>query len=104
MSTGVFEHTLTVTDGTGAVASDAVTVVINHPPPPPPPPATVINSIKWGVDFSGGGYQVLVAFNNPMNQASAETAANYRLNGTATNPTSATLGGDRPPHWSLGFR
>ncbi|MCP4249162.1 MAG: hypothetical protein GY778_19125, partial [bacterium] len=36
----------------------------------------------------------MVKFSQPMNQAAAETPTHYRINGTATNPASATLGGD----------
>ncbi|MCP4247093.1 MAG: hypothetical protein GY778_08590, partial [bacterium] len=95
LGTGAFEFTLTVADGTGATASDTVTVTISSGGGGGATPApTVINSIKRGADFAGGGYQVLVKFSQPMNQAAAETSTNYRINGTATNPASATLGGD----------
>ncbi len=86
---GAYEFTLTVTDGTGTTASDAVTIRIVAAGGAPA--SAVINSVKWGADFANGGYQVLVEFNQAMDQASAETVGNYQINETSTNPTSATL-------------
>lgn len=94
LGTGTFEFTLTVTDGTGSVATDTATVTVSSSIPPPAPAATTISSITWGADFVGGGYQVAVVFSEPMDATTAQTVGNYRINGTATNPTTATLGGD----------
>ncbi len=93
MGFGATEFTLTVSDGTGATASDALTITVSGGGGGGPAP-TAINSVKWGPDFAGGGYQVLVEFSQGMNQASAETLTSYRINGTATNPTSASLVGN----------
>ncbi len=89
---GIIEFTLTVTDGTGATDSDTVIVTIIEGGGPAP---TTISSIMWNADYAGAGYQVLVEFSQGMNQASAEMPGNYRINGTMTNPTTASLSGDR---------
>jgi hypothetical protein len=56
--------------------------------------APTVSSVTWGDGYTGGGYQVTVVFNESMDEATAESTANYRINGTSTNPTSATLGND----------
>ena len=40
------------------------------------------------------GYQLTVVFNEAMDETTAETVGNYRINGTATNPATAALGND----------
>jgi hypothetical protein len=56
--------------------------------------APTISSTAWAANFAGPGYQVTVVFNEAMDETTAETLANYRINGTAVNPTTASLGND----------
>ena len=56
--------------------------------------APTISSTTWASGFAGPGYQLTVVFNEAMDQTTAETLANYRINGTAVNPTTASLGTD----------
>jgi hypothetical protein len=83
---GTFMFTLTVTDSQGLSDTDTVDVVVSNP--------TTLSSLTWGANFNTGGYSVLAVFSQGLNETSAETAANYRVSGTTTSPTSAALGTD----------
>jgi hypothetical protein len=55
---------------------------------------TTVSSVNWGAGYGSGGYQVIVVFSGAVDETTAETVAYWRINGTSTNPASATLGSD----------
>lgn len=56
--------------------------------------APTVSSATWAANLTSAGYQIQVVFGESMDQTSVETEANWRINGTTTAPSSATLGTD----------
>ena len=83
--TGTFTFVLTVTDGEGVSSSDSVDVTVVT--------ATTVSSATWGSNRTDS-YNVSVVFDQDVDQASAETVTNYRINGTTTTATTAVLSAD----------
>lgn len=83
---GTFVFTLTVTDTEGTSATDTMSVTVAGQEP--------LTSLTWAADFTTGGYRAVAVFAQALAKSSAETTANYRVTGTSTTPTSASLGAD----------
>lgn len=83
---GVTTFTLTVTDAAGATATDTVIVTASE--------VAALTSLTWGADFAEGGYQVVAVFSHALNLTSAQNRSNYRITGTTTIPSSASVSGD----------
>ena len=84
-ATGATTFTLTVTDGEGVTDTDTVVVTALD--------ATGLTSLTWGAD-QADAYQVVAVFDHDLDETTAETVSNYRINGTTTSPTTAALGTD----------
>ncbi len=82
---GVVNYTLTVTDALGAIDTDMVTINISA--------SASVSALRWGADYSAGGYQLLATFTREMDETQATNTANYLVNGTL-NPISAALSED----------
>ncbi len=83
---GTFVFTLTVTDTEGTSATDTMTVTVAG--------QDALTSLTWAADYTAGGYQVVAVFAQALTRSSAQTTSNYRVTGTSTTPTAATLGTD----------
>lgn len=82
-TTGDFTFTLKVTDGGGTVEEDSVLITVTQ--------MTTLQTLTWGADYAGPGYQLIAAFSKPVDKATAERVTSYRVTGTEIYPASAIL-------------
>jgi hypothetical protein len=83
---GSFTFTLTVIDGQGTTEQDSMVVEVSQ--------RTTLSKLSWGANYGGDGYQLLAEFSKSVDRFSAERVTSYRISGTETYPTSATLASD----------
>jgi len=89
---GDFTYTLKVIDAEDTTAEDSILITVSE--------KTTVGLLKWGPDFAGGGYQLLVEYSKTVDKATAERLTAYRVSGTETLPVSAVLGAmERPSPW-----
>ncbi|UCD28885.1 MAG: Ig-like domain-containing protein [Planctomycetota bacterium] len=50
-----------------------------------------VSSAVWAANYTPDGYQIVAKFNESMDKTSTQEVTNWRISGTTTNPTTATL-------------